>query len=151
MKALLSAILALAVGSVLIGAASARLGWFAGQLANGAEVQAIDRPRLVRAFASVESSTRNLPPYRDGPSLSFGYFGFKRPRWQECGGKPSDWGKAGRAEQYRVMALAVDRYLRTLPAGVDPIAWAGTKHNGGRWRGETTYTRKLRAAYLKIP
>lgn len=116
-----------------------------------ARKKVVDRPRLVRAFAIVESGDRNVPPYRDGPSQSWGYFAFKRPRWAECGGKASDWGKAGKAEQYRVMGLAVDRYLRTMPKGVDPIAFAGTRHNGGRYRGETTYTKKLRAAYLKIP
>ena len=110
----------------------------------------IDRPRLVRAFAVVESGDRNVPPRWDVHQHSWGYFQFGRARYAECGGKPSDWGRAGRAEQYRVMGLAVDRYLAKLPAGVDPIAFAGTAHNGGRYRGETTYTKKLRKAYRNL-
>lgn len=111
----------------------------------------LDHNALCLAFAHVESSNRNLPPYMDGGSMSWGLYAFKGPRWVECGGSAKTWGKAGRGEQTRVMGCAIRRYLRTLPAGVDAITWAGTFHNNGHGRKkDTAYTIRLRAAYKKV-
>ena len=169
MKAILSMLLALAVGAVLIGAASTRLRWLSDILpkANGAEIQSptpiynhvsgksrpntLDADALLRAFAEVESGGRNLPPRWDVRQWSWGVYQFGKTRWGEAGGAPAAWGKANRAEQDRVMGLAIARYLRTKPRGVDAITWAGTFHNSGHGRRtDTAYSRKLRAAYARL-
>ena len=102
---------------------------------------------LLMAFAQVESSNRNLAPYPDRNGLAFGYFGFHESRWVEMGGDPAKFGKATRLEQDRVMVAAINRYLRSKPAGVDALTWITTAHNSGHGhRTPSKYTEKVRKA-----
>lgn len=102
---------------------------------------------LLLAFASVESSNRNLPAYHDVSGVGFGYYGFHYDRWVECGGSPATFGIATKTEQDWVMTNALHRYLRHKPVGVDPVRWVATYHNIGHGvNRETHYVQKIRKA-----
>ena len=91
----------------------------------------LDVPRLMRAFEDIESGGREQ--VRGDGGRAWGLFQFHRARWGECGGAPSDWGRAGRAEQERVMRNAIARYLRTCPRGSSieqQVKHAARCHNG---------------------
>ena len=88
---------------------------------------------LVRAFAAVESSGRNLAPYLDCPRAhahsssrcyAFGLYAFHLPRWLECGGPHSGWGTASTGEQEAVMRTAITRYTRRCPYPIGSTNWA---------------------------
>lgn len=99
------------------------------------------------AFAQVESSNRNLPPYPDGATRAFGYYGFHADRWAECGGRAETWGCATKAEQDAVMVNAISRALRRKPQGSDALRWVATTHNAGHGiNQETPYVARLRRA-----
>lgn len=111
----------------------------------------LDHERLLRAFATVESSNRNPAPYRDNTQMSWGRFAFGKARWTECGGKSSDWGKAPIAEQDRIMRVAIRRYAaratRRGHTGEAAFNYVARLHNGNPGPRPNGYTRKLRAAY----
>lgn len=110
-----------------------------------------DADRLLRAFAMAESTNRNLPPKWDRTQYSWGVYQFGRDRWAECGGKPDDWGRAGRAEQERVMRRAIERYTaagrKRGHKGRALFNWIARSHNGGPSPKPNAYTKRLRAAY----
>ena len=107
---------------------------------------------LLAAFASVESSNRNLPAYDDHGGMAFGYYGFHEARWIECGGSAESFGTATREQQDAVMAKELTRAFRIAKKrGIDPIRAAATYHNNGHViDSETAYTRKIRAALTKL-
>lgn len=94
----------------------------------------LDVDRLLHAHGMAESSGKNEKPYPDGTQISWGLYAFGRDRWAECGGKPSDWGKASIAEQHRVMRQALKRYMRNCPDGAtvdEQVTWTANAHNLG--------------------
>lgn len=118
---------------------------------NTASVRArlLDVDRLLRAFERMESSGR-LHVRGDG-NRSWGLFQFGRARWTECGGSSRDWGRAGRAEQTRIMRNAIRRYIASAPRGssVDQqIIHAGRCHNGFGISKKTVAMSKAYAADL---
>lgn len=148
--------LALGVGLVIAGAVvippvSARMGT---RPVSCAAVTVDPQPesliidRLIWAFAEIESSHR---PQVRGKKGEWGLYQFAPGRWRECGGDARQWGKAGAAEQTRVMRLAIERYARRMPRGLtveQQVCWIGRCHNGGiRTVQHNTYTRELWRAY----
>ena len=106
---------------------------------------------LLLAFAMVESSNRDLPPYRDGKTKAFGYYAFHLDRWQQFDGKKSDWGKASAAEQDRVMTKFIVWGLKQAEKKkADTIRFVATYHNNGHYvNAETKYTIKIRRELVK--
>ena len=111
----------------------------------------VDKVRLLKAFNMVEASGKfPKKPYWDVNAMRWGGYAFGVDRWVECGGKRSQWGKAPPDVQTRVMLNAIEHYLSTKPAHVDPIVWCATFHNVGHGvNKETSYVKKLRNAYMK--
>lgn len=112
------------------------------------------QPREIVAFAMVESSLRNLPPYLDGQTQAFGLYGFHLARWRECGKRREDWGRADAVMQTRVMVQSLTRYYRSAKRAKAPdrLQWAAHFHNAGHGESvETAYTAKLRRALREIP
>jgi hypothetical protein len=77
---------------------------------------------------------------------SWGLYQFQYDRWIECGGRAADWGHAGKAEQDRVMKLALEMY-NSDRGRVDYVRWVATFHNSGHGKNvETGYVKKIRQA-----
>lgn len=103
---------------------------------------------LMMAISQVESGGDYSAVGDHGKA--FGAYQFHRAAWVRFGGKPADWGHASPAEQDRVMMRALNYYLATVPAGIDPVRWVGTWHNTGHGLDrETVYVKKLRKQIRK--
>jgi len=113
--------------------------------------------RLVDSLAVVESSRRTQ--IKGDKGAAWGLFQFHRARWEECGGAPAEWGKAGARPQIRAMLKSIRGQRRLwrkhgLRLSVEQqIIWIGRHHNIGhckKGRGtHNRYTRKLWRAYRR--
>ena len=90
-------------------------------------------PDVIVAFALKESSGRNLPPYQDGKSKAFGFFGFHESRWIDGGGRASEWGTASPARQFEVFTKCLNRYLADADRhhAKSRLTWVAVFHNSG--------------------
>jgi hypothetical protein len=125
-------------------------------LAGCSPTEPIDRDRLIRAFAQVESSGLNRIRYLDCIKKhlhtkncdAWGLFGFHLIRYGVCSGWLWQWGVAPLDEQRRVMRRAIERYLSSCPKDADPLTWCANFHNAGHGsKRATPYSRKLLKAY----
>ena len=108
---------------------------------------------VVVAFAMKESSGRNLKPYQDGEEQAWGIYAFHESRWQEGGGKASEWGKASALRQTQVMVNCLNRYMASAKRNraKSRIAWAANYHNRGHGSDTVTpYVRQLTAILKDI-
>lgn len=113
----------------------------------------LDMGALLRAHGMAESGNTNPPPYQDRKQRSWGRYSFGIARWEESGGKRSQWGKASVAEQDRVMRNALRRYLRNVPNDStveDAVIWTANFHNRGHGSlKRTAHANKVLGFYRK--
>ena len=120
-----------------------------GTSTNTASVRAhlLDTDRLLRAFEKMESGGREQ--IRGDKGRSWGLYQFGRARWTECGGSSRDWGRAGRAEQTRIMRNAIRRYIASAPRGstVEQQVWHAARCHNGWGKSSIQYARRLTSLY----
>jgi hypothetical protein len=125
-----------------------------------------EEARILDAFAMQESSRAargiNVPgDYNEKKDIygARGIWQFHKARWKECGGKLSEWGKASKEEQARVMLRALRKYACKSKWGnltaEQKIIVAGRCHNNGHCKKSeknrhTSYTRSVWKYYKAI-
>jgi hypothetical protein len=106
-------------------------------------------PSVIAAFALVESSGINQPPYQDGKTQAFGLYGYHIDRWLEHGGKREEWGVASPMRQTEVFLCGINRYYFNAAThhARNRSVWAAVAHNQGHGSDElTAYAKKIMAA-----